>query len=190
MAKNIQFGLSRIDAIQSPIIPIVGELIRNSPGTISLGQGVVSYQPPPSAIDKLKLFFDDPANHIYKDVIGMPSLLEALKAKLLKFNNIQVDTDIAVIATAGSNMAFMNSVLAITHPGDEIILNTPYYFNHEMAIRMAGCIPIMAATDEHYQLDIDSIKRVISDKTRAIVTISPNNPTGVYVSLFICITNN
>lgn len=178
MSANIQFGSSRIDAIQSPIIPIVGELIRKSPGTISLGQGVVSYQPPSSAIDKLKLFFDDPINHIYNDVIGMPSLLDALRTKLLKFNHIQVDEDMDVFVTAGSNMAFMNSVLAITHPGDEIILNTPYYFNHEMAIRMAGCIPIMAATDDHYQLDLNNIELAISDKTRAIVTISPNNPTG------------
>jgi aspartate/methionine/tyrosine aminotransferase len=75
-------------------------------------------------------------------------------------------------------MAFMNAILAITQAGDEIILNLPYYFNHEMAIRMAGCLPVGVATDAHYQLDLDAIAWAITPKTRAIVTVSPNNPTG------------
>jgi aspartate/methionine/tyrosine aminotransferase len=84
--------------------------------------------------------------------------------------------------TAGSNMGFMNAILAITSPGDEIILNTPYYFNHEMAIRIAGCHPVLVATDADYQLIPQSITAAITDKTRAVVTISPNNPTGVVYS--------
>ena len=185
LSRSLSVGLmrlSRIDAIQSPIIPIVGELIKNSPGTISLGQGIVYYSPPSSAIDKLKDFFDDPSNNIYKDVIGIPSLLETIHTKLTTFNNIQIDENTSVVVTAGSNMAFMNSILAITQPGDEIILNTPYYFNHEMAIRMAGCVPVLAATDDSYQININNINQAITEKTRAVVTISPNNPTGVIYS--------
>jgi len=75
-------------------------------------------------------------------------------------------------------MAFMNAVLAITDPGDELILQTPYYFNHEMAVTMAGCRPVLVSTDEQYQLRPDAIARAITPKTRAVVTISPNNPTG------------
>jgi len=75
-------------------------------------------------------------------------------------------------------MAFMHTVLAITSPGDEIILPVPFYFNHEMAIEMAGCRVIRVPTDEHYQLRLDAISNALSARTRAVVTISPNNPSG------------
>jgi aspartate/methionine/tyrosine aminotransferase len=54
----------------------------------------------------------------------------------------------------------------------------PFYFNHEMAIEMAGCRAVRVATDHRYQLSLDGIRRAITDRTRAIVTISPNNPSG------------
>jgi aspartate/methionine/tyrosine aminotransferase len=82
------------------------------------------------------------------------------------------------VVTAGGNMAFMNALLAITDPGDEIVLQAPYYFNHEMAVTMASCRPVLAPTDSNYQLQIDAIRQAITSKTRAVVTISPNNPTG------------
>ena len=49
------------------------------------------------------------------------------------------------MVTAGANMAFMHAVLAVTQPGDEVILPKPFYFNHEMAIEMAGCRPVPVA---------------------------------------------
>ncbi len=168
----------RMQAVQSPIIPIVAELIRRHPGTISLGQGVVSYGPPPQALEQLTRFWAEPDIHKYKPVQGVPALLELLAAKLHGENGIQVGAASQLLVTAGANMAFMNAVLAITDPGDELILQTPYYFNHEMAVTMAGCRPVLVDTDENYQLRPDAIRRAITPRTRAVVTISPNNPTG------------
>ncbi|BAY92550.1 MULTISPECIES: pyridoxal phosphate-dependent aminotransferase [unclassified Tolypothrix] len=173
---------SRMQAVQTPIIPVVGELITNSPGTISLGQGVVSYNPPPQAQEFLAKFLAEPTNNLYKAVEGIPPLIAALAAKLQAFNGIEINQNNCIVVTAGSNMGFMNAILAITSPGDEIILNKPYYFNHEMAITMAGCCPVLVDTDENYQLRPDAIAQAITPKTRAVVTISPNNPTGVVYS--------
>jgi aspartate/methionine/tyrosine aminotransferase len=75
-------------------------------------------------------------------------------------------------------MAFFNTFLAIAYSGDEIILPTPYYFNHEMAIVMLGCRPILVPTTDDYQLDLNALGRAITPRTRAIVTVSPNNPSG------------
>ncbi|MFN5873097.1 MAG: aminotransferase class I/II-fold pyridoxal phosphate-dependent enzyme, partial [Aphanizomenon sp.] len=175
-------NFSRMNGIQSPIIPVVGELIKNSPGTISLGQGVVHYQPPLTAIELLTKFLSDPKNHLYQSVVGIPELLTALTVKLSIFNGIDINEENAIVVTAGSNMGFINAILAITSPGDEIILNIPYYFNHEMAIKMAGCHPVLVATDANYQLIPQAIAAAITNKTRAVVTISPNNPTGVVYS--------
>jgi aspartate/methionine/tyrosine aminotransferase len=171
-----------MESVQSPIIPVVGELIKNSPGTISLGQGVVSYSPPSEAIEFLPQFLSNPKNNLYQAVEGIPPLINTLKQKLAAFNNIQINENNRIVVTAGSNMAFMNAILAITNLGDEIILNTPYYFNHEMAIAMTGCNPVLVETDENYQLQPQKILEAITPKTRAIVTISPNNPTGAVYS--------
>jgi aspartate/methionine/tyrosine aminotransferase len=169
----------RLESVQLPIIPVVGSLIRNSPGTISLGQGVVSYPPPPEAIAQITQFLANPQNHQYHPVEGIPALREAIAQKLQQENGIAIGDENAVVVTAGSNMGFLNAVLAIADPGDEIILQTPYYFNHEMAIAIANCNPILVHTDENYQLDPAAIRRAITPRTKAVVTISPNNPTGV-----------
>ncbi|HEY9697477.1 MAG TPA: pyridoxal phosphate-dependent aminotransferase [Trichocoleus sp.] len=168
----------RMQVVQSPIIPIVGELIRNHPGTISLGQGVVYYGPPAQAIEQISEFLAHPNNHKYQSIEGIPSLQEAIKTKLKTDNHIAITEANRIVVTAGSNMGFMNALLAIADPGDEVILQTPYYFNHEMAIMMANCHPVMVPTDENYQLSVERIKQAITPKTKAIVTISPNNPTG------------
>ena len=167
----------RMQSLQAPIIPIVGELIRSNPGTISLGQGVAYYGPPSAAIDAIETFLADPENHKYKLVQGIPELLELIEGKLRTENNIFTDGS-RIVVTAGANMGFFNAVLAITDPGDEIILQLPYYFNHEMAINMADCKAICVPTDDDYQLQLDVIASAITKRTRAIVTISPNNPTG------------
>jgi len=170
----------RMQMVQTPIIPSVAALIRDTPGTISLGQGVAYYGPPQEAIDQIGAFLADPENHKYKPVQGMPQLLEALAAKLRSENGIgiRIDGGATIVVTAGANLAFANALLAVTDLGDEVILQTPYYFNHEMAIVMAGCRPVPVTTDDRYQLQPEAIRRAITPRTRAVVTISPNNPSG------------
>lgn len=181
---------SRMDRVQLPLIPVVSESIRQNPGTISLGQGVVNYPPPPQAIASLQSFLAQPENHLYQAVTGIEPLKVAIETKLASDNQIETDKD-CIVVTAGSNMAFLNAILAITQAEDEIILNTPYYFNHEMAITMANCRPVLVNTDRDYQLDVNAIARGITDKTKAIVTISPNNPTGaVYSEASLKAVNN
>jgi aspartate/methionine/tyrosine aminotransferase len=181
---------ARMQAVQSPIIPVVAEWIRTCPGTISLGQGVVSYGPPPAAMAQIAQFLNEPENNKYKPVVGLPRLLEVLGEKLTAENQIKLTAGKAVVVTAGGNMAFMNAILAITDPGDDVIIQTPYYFNHEMAITMAGCRPVLVGTDEQYQLQPGAIASAITPRTRAVVTISPNNPTGaVYPEAALCEVN-
>lgn len=169
----------RMAAVQTPVIPVIAELIADNPGTISLGQGVVSYGPPPAAIERLRHIDAAGDIHRYSHTSGLPELRELIAGKLKQENHIDPDQGSSLAVTAGSNMAFMNALFAITHPGDEVILCVPYYFNHEMAIRMLSCEPVLVETGADYLPDIDRLKLAISGKTRAIVTISPNNPSGV-----------
>jgi aspartate/methionine/tyrosine aminotransferase len=168
----------RIGGVQAPIIPIIGDLIRRHPGTISLGQGVVSYGPPPEALAVLRTFPRDADDHRYGPVEGAPELVEALRRKLAAENDTDVGPDRRIVVTAGGNMAFVNAVLAVTDPGDEVILLSPYYFNHDMAVVMAGCRTVPVPTDADHQVRLDAIRTAITSRTRAVVTISPNNPSG------------
>lgn len=168
----------RMQAVQSPVIPMVADLIAQTADTISLGQGVVSYGPPPAAIEQIARFLADPSLHKYQPVTGIPELVQLIGSKLQAENGIELGADSRVVVTAGSNMGFVNAILAIADPGDEIILQQPYYFNHEMAVRMANCLPVLVPTDANYQLQLAAIQAAITPRTRAIVTISPNNPTG------------
>jgi aspartate/methionine/tyrosine aminotransferase len=171
-----------MDHVQDPIIPVVGAWIRETPGTISLGQGVVHYGPPAASLDAVRAALSQPSTHEYNDGAGIPPLVAAIRRKLAAENQIDVTRGSRIMVTAGANMAFMHATLATTAPGDEIILPVPFYFNHEMAIEMAGCRVVRVPTDDHYQLRLDVIERAITDRTRAIVTISPNNPSGAVLS--------
>lgn len=176
----------RITGVQSPVIPIVAQWTAQTPGTISLGQGVVHYGPPESVFTTLA----DPAiqgDHTdrYGPVVGDQALLNAIEHKLLVDNGISLaagdgkgDSGSEVVVTAGANMGFLNAILAIADVDDEIILLTPYYFNHHMAIEIAGCRVVEVPTDRDSQPVVADIAAAITDRTRAVVTISPNNPTG------------
>ncbi len=168
----------RLAAVQTPVIPTVARWIAATPGTISLGQGVVSYGPPPEALEAARHFGSSSADHRYGPVEGLPPLIAALEEKLARENGIHVRPGSRIVVTAGSNMGFMNALLAIADPGDEIILPVPYYFNHEMAVVMANATPVLVPTTADYQLDLDAIAAAFTPRTRAVVTVSPNNPTG------------
>ena len=170
-------GSMRLRSVQAAIIPLVDQLIRQCPDTISFGQGVVHYGPPDKAQKRLQDFWSDAAHHKYGPILGEPPLQACIRQKLEKENQIDLSSR-SIVVTAGSNMGFLNLVLAITDPGDEVILLLPYFFNQEMAIRIAGCEPVLVDTDLDYQPVPSRLEQAITPRTRAIVTVSPNNPTG------------
>ena len=183
MMQQVSMLKSRMDAVQAPIVAVIGQMIGEVPGTISLGQGVVHYGPPAAAIAAVASALGSRAINEYQSGAGIPLLVDAIAAKLAADNQLDVAaTSSQIMVTAGANMAFVHALLAVTAPGDEVILPVPFYFNHEMAIEMIGCRPVPVPTDDRYQLRIDAIRQAITSRSRAIVTISPNNPTGAVLS--------
>ena len=114
----------------------------------------------------------------YGPVEGIPELAGVLARKLAEENRVTVGDERRLVVTAGANMGFLNALFAITDPGAEVILPTPYYFNHEMAVRMLNCVPVCVPTDGHFQVDPAAIVAAMTERTAAVVTISPNNPSG------------
>jgi len=148
-----------------------------SKDTISLGQGMPFFLPPDEAVNAQIEHIHE--SYRYTEDAGIESLRNAICEKLLRENGIKCNPKKNIIVTAGGNQAFMNAILSITKPGDEIILIAPYYFNHLMAVQLVDCKAVIANVDADFIPDINELRKKITRKTRAIVTVSPNNPTGV-----------
>jgi aspartate/methionine/tyrosine aminotransferase len=169
---------ARVRSVQAPIMPLVGRWMAESPGTISLGQGVVAYGPPPAALARIPELLARPGAHRYVPDAGLPELRAAFAEKLRRENGVELAYERRLMVTAGANQGFLQALLCICDPGDEVILLRPYYFNNEMAVRLAGCRPVLVDTDADYQPVAEAIAAAVGPRTRAVVTISPNNPTG------------
>lgn len=111
---------------------------------------------------------------------GLAKLRELLAAEISQAYNGIVRSD-QVLITAGCNQVFCLAISALADRGDEVILPVPYYFNHDMWLRLDGVSPVYLHSAPHFVPDPDAVEALISDKTRAIVLVTPGNPTGVTI---------
>lgn len=136
--------------------------------------------PPPQALRQAMadaaLTRDDA--HLYGPVLGNPDLRASLSAQI----NVHYDacTDASHVAiTSGCNQAFAAAIFTLCEEGDEVIVPTPWYFNHKMWLDMAGVTARAIPTDAHLLPDPKTTRALITERTRAISLVTPNNPAGV-----------
>lgn len=176
--------------VRQVVPPIIDAMVSQAMGlmrkgieVIDLGQGVSNLHLPEELVTEAIASATETSTSIstYSGDRGLEELRSEIAKKLKEFNNIEIDPDRELLVTAGSNQGFMEALLAILDPGDEVILPAPYYFNQEMAVRLVGAVPVetpMKEDRDGYHLDPDEIAKNLSPKTKAIVLVSPNNPTG------------
>jgi len=160
------------------------ELAAGGADIVSLGQGIPAFAPPPVVEQTIRNAFKGETMHKYSQDEGIQELRYELAQKLSSYNNIQADPVNEIIITGGANQAFMTAILTVTEPGDHILLPAPYFVNHEMAIRICGRVPIEVPLSENdgFQIRLDALVPHVNAKTKALVMVSPNNPTGAVYS--------
>lgn len=116
--------------------------------------------------------------HLYGPDLGLPALRARLAADWSVSYGGQIGAD-QVAITAGCNQAFTAAMITLAGPGDEVILPTPWYFNHKMWCDMTGVRAVPLPTGEDLIPDPEHAAALITDRTRALVLVTPNNPGGV-----------
>ncbi|NOD75524.1 aminotransferase [Ruegeria sp. HKCCD4332] len=136
--------------------------------------------PPPLALRQAMADFavQEDSAHLYGPVLGNDDLRTELAAQISAHYAAQVDPAQTAI-TSGCNQAFSAVISAITDEADEVILPTPWYFNHKMWLDMAGVKAVDLPTGDDLLPDPDRAGALITKKTRAIALVTPNNPGGV-----------
>lgn len=149
---------------------------------LDFSQAAPSTPPPAPMLEALaQAVRDQPDIHLYGSVLGTTALRTALAEKTGQLYNGIIRPD-QIAITSGCNQAFAAVIAALTTEGDEIILPTPWYFNHKMWLDMTGVRAVALDMGADFLPDPDQARRLIGSKTKAIVLISPNNPTGVEYS--------
>ncbi|MFM8605117.1 MAG: aminotransferase class I/II-fold pyridoxal phosphate-dependent enzyme [Cyanobium sp.] len=167
-----------LEGVLPPVIPALAALMAQRPDCLSLAQGMVHWGPPPSVAATVAeaLRADESRLHRYGPMAGEPEMLEAVRRELEGRRGLDLDGS-ALLVTAGSNMAFHAIARVLCDPGDEVIVPLPWYFNHVMAIQLAGGVPVPVQAG--LIPDPGLLEAAIGPRTRAIVTVSPGNPSGV-----------
>ncbi len=136
--------------------------------------------PPPEPLRQAmaEMVMNDPGTHLYGPVLGMPELRAQIAERWCSEYGGSVRPD-QVAITSGCNQAYCAALSALCGEGDEVILPTPWYFNHRMWNDMAGFRTVPLATGDDLLPDPEAAAALITPRTRAIVLVSPNNPGGV-----------
>ncbi|KAF8306923.1 PLP-dependent transferase [Clavulina sp. PMI_390] len=170
----------------SPPIPIAMEWAKGYQPTegeplINVSQGVPRSGPHQSLRDALSQQAMSDEAYRYGDIMGEAILRDRLAEEMRLVYGAEtnvISEDIAL--TAGCNLAFYASIMAIASTGDEIILPCPWYFNHQMTLQMNGinAVPLPTPPSTAFIPSVLEAEKLITTRTRAIVLVTPNNPTG------------
>ncbi|KAF5741704.1 katanin p60 ATPase-containing subunit A1 [Tripterygium wilfordii] len=166
-----------------PIMVQIQELVRGAKNAVSLAQGVVYWQPPKQALNKVKELVWEPSISCYGSDEGIPPLREALIKKLGQENKLFKSS---VMVTAGANQAFVNLVLTLCDAGDSVVMFAPYYFNAYMSFQMTGVTNILVGPGHPETLhpDADWLEKTLLETIpvpKVVTVVNPGNPSGTYI---------
>ena len=150
---------------------------------IGFGAGEPDFPTPDYIVEAAVAACRDPKWHRYTPAGGLPELKSAIAAKTLRDSGFVVDPS-QVLITNGGKQALYNAFAALLDPGDEVLLPAPYWTTYPESIRLAGGVPVEIMTDEStgYRTSIAQLEQALTPKTKALVFVSPSNPTGAVYS--------
>ena len=152
-------------------------LVRDTPGACALTIGEPDFDTPAEIKEAAKAALDANDTH-YPPGNGYPYLLEAISDYEAREHGLRYSPD-EILTTVGATHALYIALQTVCNPGDEVIIPTPAFGLYEALVQLCGAVPVMLPTENNrFQIDPAQLRVAITNKTKAIVLTSPNNPTG------------
>ena len=149
-------------------------------GAVNLGQGFPDFACDPALVDLVTDAMRAGHNQ-YPPMTGLPALRQAISAKIEATYGHRYDANTEITVTAGASQAIQSAILAVVHPGDEVIVIEPAYDCYAPAIALAGgvVVPVTMRLDaDGYRVEWNDVRAAVTPRTRMVVINTPHNPTG------------
>jgi len=172
-----------VHTLSAPPIPLVQQWVNNYDGAygpaLDLSQAVPGYPPHANMLMWLGETASDKNFAGYGDIAGEPELRTAYASHVADLYKSSLSPE-NVHITSGCNQAFISSIMAIAGVGDTVLMSDPFYFNHESTLSMLGIKTgtFFTNADDGFLPDLKSIEKSLNETVKAIVLVTPNNPTG------------
>lgn len=145
---------------------------------INLAQGFPDFDPPKAITDRLAEI-SPIGPHQYPITMGAPNFRAALAKKCGRYMGRTIDPDTETVVTIGSTEAMVDSIFALTNPGDKIVIFSPYFENYRAQTIMAGCEPVFVPlTPPNFSFDANVLEDAFRQQPKAILICNPSNPSG------------
>ena len=168
---------SRLPNIGTTIFTVMSALASEH-GAVNLGQGFPDFNCDPALVDAVTSAMRAGHNQ-YPPRPGVPALRQAMAAKMKALYGLDCDPNTEITVTAGATQAILTAILAVVHPGDEVIVLEPCYDSYVPNIELAGGVAMrVPLTPGTFRPDFDRIAAAITPRTRALIVNSPHNPSG------------
>ena len=168
---------SRLPNVGTTIFTVMSALATET-GAVNLGQGFPDFGCDPALVDAVTQAMQAGHNQ-YPPMPGVPALRQAMAAKMQALYGLACDPNTDITVTAGATQAILTAILAVVHPGDEVIVLEPCYDSYVPNIELAGGVVMrVPLTPGSFRPDFDRIAAAISPRTRALIINSPHNPSG------------
>ena len=147
-------------------------------GAINLAQGFPDFDPPKAMLDRLsEVTYQGP--HQYPITMGAPNFRQALARKCGRFMGRKLDPDTEMVVTIGSTEAMVDTIFALTNPGDKIAMFSPYFENYRAQTIMAQCEPVfIPLVPPTFHFDPNVLEDAFKQGLKAILICNPSNPSG------------
>lgn len=181
MSTNLSARMEKVSiSATSALFAKVDEMKRAGIDVISLNVGEPDF-PTPENIKEAGIRAINENFTKYTAGSGIAPLREAIVRKLKNDNGLSYEMD-EVAVVVGAKQALSASVMATCGDGDEVIIPIPCYVSYADIVKLAGATPVLVNKNEDFSLNIEEIKKAVTDKTKAVIICTPDNPTGAVFS--------
>jgi len=165
---------TRVAEMELAALLRVAERVR----AIDIALGIPAGDPPAPVVDAAVAALRD-GRHQYADPAGLPELRARLAGAVRRSHGVEVDPATELTVTCGATEALFAALVAVTDPGDEVVVVEPCYESYPGMVELAGAVPVVVPLREKgWRLDSADVDRAVTARTRAVVVNTPHNPTG------------